>query len=490
MSLVLSGLITLQPVSFFETQTQADLLLSWEFAAVFGFLGATAIALHRTAIQSYVMFLATAAFFLGGRLVVHSLGYSEPVFVEHHFGPIRLTTTEAVQLVSIVAACFLAIHAGYMGMWAVSSDDPRDRSPPPPSAFARTLAFPAAILLGAAVPLAIVATTSSYRALWGGEYLALYRSSQEFATRLMPLANYALLLAFGLAVASASRLMQILATVALGLFCLGYLGLGVRSAFLSFTLLSVWLFHKRVMRLNSLMLVVLPIVLIVIAQTVWAFSVRGGNTDADMQSKFAELNKAVTTKELQRFMHNQGVSLLSVWVAYKTTDYPAAAYVQAFVPGFGAAAAISGHRIGIEDLYFPVYMAAQSLPENYRNGETMGWSIVSDALVFSDKNRGAFILLSAAFGAAFAWLIALAQQNAIWFGALALVFPKLMLLPRAGIYSIIPYLEVFFLLVGAWYLLTKVVAPAIAGRRGTSQTETRRCADIAAREPATSPRTP
>lgn len=411
------------------------------------------------------MFIGTATFFLGGRLIVHIIGYDAPLFREKHFGPIDLTAAEATQLISVTLGCFLAIHAGYFAFWAWRDGEAADGPPPQSSPFAKSLTLPAMTFVILAVPVGIIGMISQYQVVWGGEYVGLYKSDDEFATRLLPLTNYALLMAVGLAVASGNRWAELTSGATLGVFSLGYLGLGVRSAFLSFMLLAVWLFHKRVRRLSILAFVVLPVVLVVIAQSIWAFSARSGQTTEDISSKLIEFHKAIKLSELERFVYYQSVSLLSIAVADKTSDYPLPAYVQTFVPGFGVAATLTGHRISLPDLYFPIYMAKTSLPGNFSRGETMGWSIVSDMIVFSQRSTTLFVILSAIVGFGFAALIALAKHSALWFGALALIFPKLMMLPRAGLYSIFPYLEVFFVIVGGWYFLWKFGPVALSKMR-------------------------
>jgi hypothetical protein len=201
------------------------------------------------------------------------------------------------------------------------------------------------------------------------------------------------------------------------------------------------------------------------------------------------MRKALRIEEFVRFAHVQSVSLLSISVADKTTGYPLPAYAQTFIPGFGLIAAATGQRLDLDDLYFAVHMAKTSLPDNYRRGETMGWSIVSDMLVFSQRNAVALLLISACVGVGFAFLVSQAAVSRLWFGALALVFPKLMLLPRAGLYSIVPYLEVYFLIAVGWFLFWRAIPAHLALRLDRMLEGTKAATGTAMREKAAWPRT-
>ncbi|KFL28182.1 hypothetical protein JP74_02945 [Devosia sp. 17-2-E-8] len=442
---------------------EAEAVAAWQFIATMAFICITASVLHRTAIHPYVLMSLTACLFLGGRFLTWAVGFGQPVFFDNSFRTIDLSGHEAMELMSFVTPAFLALHAGYMAFWATRPRQAAvDGAAPLPTPFEKTLAYPAILLLLIAIPLAIQGVGSQFAACFAGDYLSVYAQSGEFATRSVSISQYALLLSIGLAFASRNKWVEIATVLALGIFSLASFGLGIRSGFLAFILLATWLVHKRIRRLNVVTVLIVPAIAVVLAQGAGAFSCRTSmiaseEIASNLGSRAQHFSQSLVPEKLLAFTYSQGTSLLSVQVASTVPDYPWQAYVQTVLPGFGAAASLIGSPIALSDLYFGQYMAKQWMPDRYERGEGFGWSLVSDLIVFSGHNHALIIAFAMVLGAAFALLISAASSSALWFGALVLLVPKFMLLPRAGLYSIFPYLTTFLLGVAGWWLLIQIL---------------------------------
>ncbi|MCR6636429.1 O-antigen polysaccharide polymerase Wzy [Devosia sp.] len=469
------ALLTALALSF-QTALQLDIgtaetLATAQFVGAMTFIVLTVAILHRTTVHPYIFFALTASLFLGGRFVARLLGSEAPVFYDEAFKIVDLSATEALALMSIVTPSFLAIHAGYMLFWGLRCDrDPIDKMAPESSQFQRSLAWPATVLLVVSAPLAFHGIIDQYQACFTGDYLSIYAQGTEFATRFGTLGQYGILLATGLAFASRRKWLEIVAISVFAAISLATFGLGIRSGFLAFILLATWMTHKRVRRLNVLTIFIVPALALVLAQGAAAFSCRTSmmateEVAGSMATRLDYFTHSLVPTKLLTFAHSQGTSIISIHAAGTVDSYPWPAYVQTFVPGFGAAASISGTAFALSDLYFGQHMAKEWMPDRYALGEGFGWSIVSDLAVFSNKNHLALVLFGSVAGFAFAALVSAAARSALWFGALVVIMPKLVLLPRAGLYSIFPYLLAFLVIAAGWWVFMQIVRLALAKRQ-------------------------
>jgi hypothetical protein len=285
-----------------------------------------------------------------------------------------------------------------------------------------------------------------------GNYLDLYTSSALYASRWDSLARYGLLIGTGLSFTSGNKYLQAVSLIALSIASLIGLATGVRSDFLALVLLVTWLAHKKFRRYSLIAVVAVPVFMIATAQVTNMFSCRAP-TATNQQAVSNPMNavaQSLTGKSILAFIHGQGTSLLSIHVAGTVTPYPWPGYFQTFVPGFGIAAKLAGRDFSLPDLYFAQHMAKTWMPERYANGEGFGWSIVSDMIVFGQGSPMIAVALSAATGFGFAALVSAAATSALWFGCLVVLLPKIVLLPRAGLYSIVPYAATFLLIFAMW----------------------------------------
>ena len=234
-----------------------------------------------------------------------------------------------------------------------------------------------------------------------------------------------------------------------------------------------WLMYQRLSRKTAIIgFIAIAMALFPIAQLVSVFGCRARVTSVEdgvvavedgVVARFAVYQKIVGWKNLLAFKHDQGSTMVYLYPARQITDYPWPAHVQTFLPGFGALMALSGHRQDLSNLYFGQYLSKIVVPERYAKGEAVGWALYGDFQVFSRGILPIYIAIAFVIGTLFAALCKAAERNQIWFGALVCIFPKIMLLPRAGLYSIFPFLAVFLAIVGLWkvavFLITRGVVP-------------------------------
>jgi len=443
----------------------AEAVAAWQFAIAMAVMFGTAVWLHRTLLHPYIFFLMTTALFIGGRLVAYLLGYHrDPIFwiaPNQSFHMTPWPAAEIIEVMSVVMPILLATHAGYFAFWAFREGG-RSVAAPPSASWQRTLVWPAMALLVIAFPLAAYGVVTQLLDARQAGYLAAYASTTEFSTRWANLGQYGVLLSLGLAFASGNRPAQWACVFALGVVSAVAFVIGIRSSFISFVILAAWFVHLRVWRIPLWAAVALPVTCVILAQGALAFSTRtdmaaGAEVAESFEARNAFFREALTPSGILWFVRGQGTTLLYVPLAMEAAPYPWPAFVQTFIPGFGAAASLTGNPIPIEELYFGQHLAKTQMPEGFARGEGLGWSIVMDMLVFARENVAFASVLAAAFGFAFATLVNLSGYNAIWFGAMAVLLPKIVLLPRTGLYSIFPYLLTFLGMVAGWWLFLQAL---------------------------------
>lgn len=151
-------------------------------------------------------------------------------------------------------------------------------------------------------------------------------------------------------------------------------------------------------------------------------------------------------EELAWFCYFQGSSLVYSGAAMRLDHFPAEAYFQSFIPGFSQINARLHPDTPVSDYYFPHYLAKTFSEEKYNQGFGIGWSMFSDFHALSFGSLIGYVLVAFVFGALLSYFFIAAETSALFLGALVCVFLKLMLLPRSGVYSVLPYIVVYALL--------------------------------------------
>lgn len=437
------------------TVEQAQAWATISVVGVLALLMASSALVHRTVVHSYIFFLGCTSLFIGGRFIAYAMGFDvamlkmeHNIFAVHRpdFVVIELTAREGLQLTLYLVTCLLALHAGYMfSLWKKPASTAAVQCPP----WTSYLIIPAIALAVVSTVAFMVGFPDAYRAVHDEGYLSLYKSaSADFTTRGSTAAQYGLLLALGLAFASRSKWLGWCILGLLAIYYIANLQLGVRGGIMGFTLLCIWLFHTKVRRIDRAALLAIPVALggiVVLA----AMGNRGINFGAS------------TTLLLPWFIDNQGLTALYIHSALQIDHYPALAYLHGFFPVAPTLAALNGTSIPLDQLYFGQYLSKVTLAgDAYQNGFGMGWSLFADFYAFTLWVPGAYLIVAAGFGALLARLVN--ATHPLVFGAHVMIFVKLMLLPRTGLYSVIPFLLVYAGIVLACFIGSRLIRRKLA----------------------------
>ncbi|WP_414154084.1 hypothetical protein [Pseudomonas sp. BNK-43-a] len=496
MSLILGIFALCQPLIWVGGEESVPIYAA-EFFVVMGFIILSAMWVDRT-LTPYVFLLATTIMFVGGRFIAYPI-IGHEVFSDPNFVPIQLSDGEASRLMSKVLGGSLMVHTGYCFIrWADSKGSlwlPTHRPAP-------DFTLPALVLLLLSSAISIYGIIQHYAACSQLGYMSIYQDQQsDNLTRFASIGQYGLLLGTGLAFATPRKWLQALSMMLIVSYFMAYLGLGLRSGFLALMLMGTWVVHTRFKRLNIFTVMLVPVLMVALAQlsiTVGCRaqsiavadnaavqkqpSVDAANVPAivpdsvpiaiepPITAQVEALENPVVSSEVadqgarslneilqqfrQRlrlddlawFAYYQGSTLIYSGAAMRLEHYPATAYFQSLIPGFSQVYGRLHADIPVSDYYFPHYLAKSYSEEKYDQGFGIGWSLYSDFQVFSGGNPIAYGLVALLFGLLLGYFLRAADSSAFVLGALICVFLKLMLLPRSGIYSIVPYVVAYSIL--------------------------------------------
>lgn len=432
------------------TMQQAENWSTLSMVGSLAYLAISSILVHRTFVHTYVFFIGCMSLFIGGRFIAHAMGFDlsilemESSFFSVHrpdFVTIDLSANEGLRLSLYIVTCLHAMHAAYM---FVIWKKPKGIVPTIDLEWTKTLQIPAIILATASSLAFLISFPEVYRSVHSDGYISLYNTaSSDFTTRGSTAAQYGLLLALGLAFASRSKWLGWCILGALAIYYTANLQLGVRGGIMGFALLFVWLFHTKIKRIDRIALVGVPIIL----ASLLVLAALGPRA-----AHFGE-NTAVY---LPWFIDNQGLTALYIHAAMQIDAYPSLAYLHSFFPATPTITALLGITVPLDQLYFGQFLSKTTLSGNaYQQGFGMGWSLLSDFYAYTLWIPGLYLIAAAGFGAAMAKLVS--STNPLVFGAHVMIFVKIMLLPRTGLYSVIPFLLVYVAILAACYLGNRIM---------------------------------
>lgn len=473
-----AGLAALNQTSLLDgSEPWFNTFVAIEFLAILFFSAVSTALIEKTIIHPYIFLQGTLALFIGGRFLASPFLDAE-IFSDNNYIPIELSYSEASHLMSFICGALLMMHAGYLLIQVL---DQKGRIAFPKDRAQKGLFIPCLALLSVSAIISVYAITQHYAACVDRGYMAIYQDqSTDNLLRLSSIGQYGLLLGAGLAFATSKRWLQLLAISLVTGYYIAYLGVGLRSGFLALVLMATWLAHTRLKRLNIITLLFVPIAMFGLAQLSTTVGCRASGGEAPVKeitssatsnSSTSSTSSTTTQKEkaesseptpLERYKENiklqqlawfsylQGSTLVYTGASMRINNYPTSAFLQTFIPGYSQIAHIFEPGKISSDFYFPHYLARSYSEEKYDKGFGMGWSIFSDLSAFSKGNTFFFGLFSIILGSALAYFIKGIESSFYLYGALVCVFMKLMLLPRSGLYSVVPYLAVYTFIFLGW----------------------------------------
>ena len=428
------GLLIFQPIIPIK-----EIVLSWEFN-IYYLLGLYTIWLvTKQKITPYILFYLTCGLFIGGRFFAVGLGYDdESIFQPTFFYYYPIDDIRKIEIMRYVIGFFLMINLGFVCSRNITSY--------------KHISFDFALkqntnndintILKLLYPFFLLITlyysgTDLLRVLKGG-YLALYmgRQSDEYS------AGASILLAlnsafFGISMGYGNRQNQKKYILLFILRALIEVIIGSRRSFGAMLLVFLWMWssHKKI-SLKKLLLTLGACggLLILIA----SFSIRALAPDSTM------LNY---DKLAYSFLYSQGITLMVFDSSRLINDYPTIGYFNNLLPGTNFIYHLFSSRLLYpQDIDWSNWMCYNFNPKMFTSGAGLGWSIMSDVYLYSNRIFPIFLLLSSIWGFFLGIWERLSEYSKFLKAWLFMVIMAIVVVPRSSIGSIFPHVYYLFII--------------------------------------------
>ena len=200
--------------------------------------------------------------------------------------------------------------------------------------------------------------------------------------------------------------------------------IGTRSAIGAVFLFIIWLYSLK-HKISLLKLFSCIILALVLLPFLFSFSVR-----ASEDGSAFSLDTLLTSVSM--FLYTQGISLMVFDASRLIDEYPFIGYIQTFIPGSSWFWGLLGNSLQPQDILFSYHMCYELNPALFVNGNGLGWSILSDAYVFSFGCIFVFVVLAFLIGHLFGLLEVLFEKYAFYKYIVFYIFMACMLIPRGG----------------------------------------------------------
>lgn len=288
--------------------------------------------------------------------------------------------------------------------------------------------------------LTIYDCIQSFISALSGGYLASYievQNSDYKGTSLISTLSYVL---FGLAVGYGQKTTKKRYIILFIIKSLFDIAIGGRGSFGVTLLILLW-FYSMKHRISLKKLLICCVCCAIILLFVFSFSIRA--VDIDNETSILDAGSV--------FLYTQGVSLMVFDASRLIDSYPVIPYFQSLIPGVAVLySVVTGNILPATDVAFPSYMCSQLNPQLWSDGYGLGWTLMSDLYLYSNRQFIGFLLLSLLWGFIIGKLdIHMMSSRFIRALGFTIAYPFLTL-PRGGLNSIIPliwYFVITFLIV-------------------------------------------
>lgn len=383
----------------------------------------------------FSLFYMTSILFVGGRLLAIFLGFNGYLFDVDFFGNRYLGVNEASRLMTYLFAGFISLEIGlYLSLLLLKKQEYGNIE-------LKLNKFILYLLLVIFAIYALYAVQQGIVSVISGGYLALYEAQGgEYGFNFESILKTLLSASVGIFLVQEDKKIRNILLVILGFYYFGQFIMGLRGGFICYLLLLFWYKAdsglKKVNVLKVLILIMLVFIFLTAVFNLVSF--RGETGNETLSDKVLGL------------LYSQGVTLMVFNDSMNIDNYPIIPYFQNFIPGVSFISSVLGYGLNAYEVNFGQFLSYTLDPVLFAAGYGLGWSLFSDAHVYSFGN----IILYSFFIMLFSIFINYIQNNVnknvlLKVIATSLVIP-LCFLPRAGLNSVFPlmfYTAIILLLI-------------------------------------------
>lgn len=391
-------------------------------------------------VSLYSLFSTTLLLFIGGRFLSIFLGYKgAPLFEMESFSYNLLDSKESTYLIALVILGFIAMEIGmYLTQLLMLKSENKGIKQEIPNLNNNLIIL--YIFLAVMSVLLIKELNYKFAAVISGGYIALYQGQIESYSAGSSILSTLLTASTGVYLSQNNKRIRLLFISLLGVFYFFQLVLGVRGGFISYLLLLVWYYYGYGLgKLNVLKFLLYVTGIILILTLGFQFiSFRG-------KEVFSELNNLSVIQRILSLLYDQGITLMVFNESMYIDKYPISPYFQNFIPGTTFFFSNFVRTVSPNEISFASYLSYSLNQELFSLGFGLGWSLFSDAFLYGIRNPFMFSLFLLLFSIFINFLQLNINRNIyIKVVCISLVIP-IMILPRAGLNSVIPLIPYILL---------------------------------------------
>lgn len=383
----------------------------------------------------FSLFYMTSILFIAGRLLAIFFGFNGILFNVEFFGNRYLGEAEASHLMFYVFSGFVSLEIGlYLSLLVLKEKNIQHIDFKVNKLILSLLLLIFAFYIYYSVQQGILSVIS-------GGYLALYDAQDSsYGFEFSSIIRTLLAASVGLFLVQDDRKMRNIFLFILGGYYFGQFIMGLRGGFICYMLLLFWYnSNYGLKKVNFLKVFTLIICVFIFLTAIF-----------NLVSFRGEVGNETLSDKILGLVYTQGVTLMVFNDSMSVSHYPLVPYFQNFIPGVSLVLSLLGYGVNTYDINFGSFLSYTLDPVLFGLGYGLGWSLFSDAYVYSFGN----MILYSVFIVLFSVFINYMQNNVNKNLFLKVIISSLVIplcfLPRAGLNTVFPlifYTVIFLLLI-------------------------------------------
>lgn len=371
----------------------------------------------------FSLFYMTSILFIGGRFLAIFLGFSGFLFEVDFFGSRYLSVYESSRLMFYLFSGFISLEIGlYLSLLLLKRNEGRLIE----LKLNKFILYLFLIIFSAYV---LYSVQQGLVSVISGGYLALYGDQESgYGFDFTSIIKTLLTASVGAFLVQDDKKIRNILLVILGFYYFGQFVMGLRGGFICYLLLLFWYNSDYgLKKVNVVKVLALIVGIFVFLTAIFNLVSFRGETGSEALSD-----------KILGLLYSQGVTLMVFNDSMNVENYPIIPYFQNFIPGVSFVFSSLGYGVNTYDVNFGQFLSYTLDPVLFGLGYGLGWSLFSDAHVYSLGNIVIYSVLIVLFSIFINYLQNNVNKNIFFKVIMASLVIPLCFLPRSGLNSVFP----------------------------------------------------
>lgn len=383
----------------------------------------------------FSLFYMTSILFLGGRFLAIFLGFSGSLFEVDFFGSRFLGVHEASNLMFYLFSGFISLEIGlYLSLLILK----RNVGQPIELKLNKFILYLFLVIFAA---YAFYSVQQGLLSVMSGGYLALYgEQGGDYGFDITSIIKTLFTASVGAFLVQDDKRVRNILLGILGVYYFGQFIMGLRGGFICYLLLLFWYnADYGLKKVNVVKVLTLMVGIFVFLTAIF-----------NLVSFRGEVGSETLSDKVLGLLYTQGVTLMVFNDSMNVGNYPIVPYFQNFIPGVSFIFSSLGYGVNTYDVNFGQFLSYTLDPVLFKMGYGLGWSLFSDAHVYSFGNIVWFSVFIVLFSIFINYLQNNVNKNVFFKVIMTSSVIPLCFLPRAGLNSVFPlmfYTAIFLFII-------------------------------------------